>query len=151
MAFVWAESMSGGAWRVEVRLSALRMRWPQPYLHMLRMYFLALEHCCRPCAQTLRDETKHATSQQVGRGYRAELSARASACDGRTGTVLAQVIGEGEAELQRPAALRAASTALTFMDAGANQGGGLGVSPPLEHVHEHEHEHEHDHELEHEH
>ena len=60
----------------------------------------------------LRDETEHAPSQQGGRGYNAELGTRGSACDGRTSAVLAQVIGEGDAELQRPAALSAATTGL---------------------------------------
>ena len=48
----------------------------------------------------LRDETEHAPSQQGGRGYSADLGARGSAHDGRTGAVLAQVIGEGGAELR---------------------------------------------------
>ena len=48
----------------------------------------------------LRDETEHAPSQQGGRGYSADLGARGSAHDGRTGAVLAQVIGEGDAELR---------------------------------------------------
>ena len=63
----------------------------------------------------LRDETEHAPSQQGGRRYSAELGARGSAYDGRTGAVLAQVIGEGDAELQRPAVLSAASTGLHNM------------------------------------
>ena len=81
----------------------------------------------------LRDETEHAPSQQGGRGYNAELGTRGSACDGRTSAVLAQVIGEGDAELQLPAALPAASTGLIFHGSGSfkeNQGGVTGC-PPL--------------------
>ena len=81
----------------------------------------------------LRDETEHTTNQQGARGYSAELGARGSAFDGRTGAVLAQVVGEGDAELQRPAALPAASTGLIFHGSGSlkeNQGGVTGC-PPL--------------------
>ena len=62
----------------------------------------------------LRSETEHAPSQQGGRGYSAELGAKGSAYDGRNSAVLAQVIEEGDAELQGPAALQAASTGLDF-------------------------------------
>ena len=78
----------------------------------------------------LRDETEHAPSQQGGRGYSAELGARGSAFDGRTGAVLAQVIGEGDTELQLPAALPAASTASIKAHEKAGTGGATGC-PPL--------------------
>ena len=53
----------------------------------------------RKCCET-RPSSEHAPSQQGGRGYSADLGARGSAHDGRTGAVLAQVIGEGDAELR---------------------------------------------------
>ena len=59
--------MSGGARRVGARLRALRMRSPQPYLRMPRMYFDAFAAPRQPRAQMLRDETEHAPSQQGGR------------------------------------------------------------------------------------
>ena len=57
------------------------------------MYFDALAALLLAHAQMLRDETEHTPSQKGGRGYRAALGAGASACNGRTGAVLAQGVG----------------------------------------------------------
>ena len=86
---VRSSALKGGG----TRLSALRKRPPQPYLRTPKMYFDALAARCQPSAQMLRDETEHVPNQKGGRGYSAALGAGASARDGRTGAVLAQVIG----------------------------------------------------------
>ena len=83
------------------------------------MYFDAQAAPRQPRAQALRDETEHEPNQKGGRGYSAALGTGASARESRwayaiplTGAVLAQVVGEGDAELQRPAVLSAATTGL---------------------------------------
>ena len=60
----------------------------------------------------LCEATEHAPREQSGRGTKAELLRRASPCAQRTRGVLAQVVGQGEAELQRRAVRSAASTGL---------------------------------------
>ena len=68
-------------------------------------------HHRRLGAQTLCEATEHAPRQQGGRGTKAELVMRASPCARRTRGVLAQVVGQVEADLQRPSVPHEASTA----------------------------------------
>ena len=62
-------------------------------------------------AQTLCEATESAPREQAGRGTKAELLRRASPCAQRTRGVLAQVVGQVEADLQRPSVPQEASTA----------------------------------------
>ena len=103
-----AGKVRSGAFKVGgTRLSTLHMRSPQPYLRRKpRMYFDAQAAPRQPRAQALRDETEHEPNQKGGRGYSAALGTGASARESRwayaiplTGAVLAQVVGEGDAEL----------------------------------------------------